>query len=143
MKILKWAVIIVVVLVVAIFLGVWLGLDGIVRKTVETQATSSLNLPTTLAGANVSIFGQSLSLSDLQISSPQGFSSPKMFTLGGAKVGVSVSQLRADPIGVQQIVIDKPVLSIEQANGKFNFQVLLNNPSKSPAEAGSPSSQPM
>ena len=138
MKYLKWTLIVIVLLVVVVIGGVWLAIDSIVRRGVETQATSSLNLQTTLAGANVSIFGGSLSLSDLQIASPDGFSAPRMFTLGGAKVGVSLSQIRSDPIGIQQIEIDKPALVIEQAGGKFNFQVLMDKPSQQSPDSGNP-----
>jgi hypothetical protein len=139
MKFLKWAVVAIVVLIIVGVVAVWLGLDSIVRSTVESQASSSLNLQTTLAGANVSIFGQSVSLSDLQVASPSGFSAPRMFTLGGVKVGVSVSNLRSDPIVIDQIVIDKPFFVIEQANGKFNFRV-LSDTSKKPADTPPPSS---
>ena len=56
MKIIKWAVL-AVVLLVLIGLGVfWFTLDRIVRGTVETQATASLQTPTTLGGASVSPF---------------------------------------------------------------------------------------
>jgi uncharacterized protein involved in outer membrane biogenesis len=139
MKYLKWTVIGIVVLIVVVVLGVWLGLDSVVRSEVQSQATSSLNLETTLAFANVSIFGQSLSLKDMQIASPKGFSAPKMFTLGGVKVDVSISNLRSDPIIIDQVTIDKPYFVIEQANGKFNFRV-LSKTSKKPAETPPPSS---
>jgi hypothetical protein len=138
MKYLKWIVLVIVVIIVLAIGGVWLTLDGIVRSEVESQATNSLNLQTTLASANVSIFGGSLALNDLQIASPEGFGAQRMLTLGGAKVGVSISQLRADPIGIDQITIDKPVLVIEQAGGKFNFHVLMDKPSKQSSDAGQP-----
>jgi hypothetical protein len=133
MKYFKWAAIAVVLLVVIVVVAVWLGLDSVVRSTVQSQASSSLNLQTTLAAANVSLFGQSVSLSDLQVDSPKGFAAPKMFTLGGVKVGVSVSNLRSDPIVIDQVTIDKPYFVIEQANGKFNFRV-LSSTSKQPAD---------
>jgi len=139
MKYLKWIAIVIVVLIVVGVVAVWLGLDSVVRSEVESQASSSLNLQTTLAGANVSIFGQSVSLRQLEIASPKGFSAPKMFTLGGVKVGVSISNLRADPIVIDQVVIDKPYFVLEQANGKFNFRVLSKSPKK-PAEDAGPSS---
>lgn len=138
MKRIKWIALSLVVLVIIAVVIVMLSLDSIVRSQVESQAGSSLNLPTTLAGASVSLFGQSLSLSDLQIGSPKGFSAPHMLTLGGAKVGVSISNLRKTPIGVDQITIDKPMLLIEQANGKFNFQAITDQPSKAPADGAEP-----
>ncbi|HVT91083.1 MAG TPA: AsmA family protein [Tepidisphaeraceae bacterium] len=138
MKKLKWIGGGVVLLIIVAVVVVFLMLNGIVRSVVETQATSSLNLQTTLGGANVSLLGGSLGLSDLQIASPKGYEAPRMFTLDGVKVGVSVGHLRADPIAVDQIVVDKPHLVIEQSGGKFNFQTLMDQPSAQPAENDKP-----
>src|SRR3954468_21104145 len=71
MKYLKWIVIGVVVLILIVVGVVLLRIDSIVRSTVETQATDSLDLATTLKSANVSIFGGSLALKDLEVASPQ------------------------------------------------------------------------
>lgn len=138
MKRIKWIVIAVLVVIVLVVAGVWLAIDGIVRRAVETQATSSLNLTTTLGGANVSLLGGRLGLSDLQIVSPQGFAAPRMFTLGGAKVGVTLGHLRSDPVTIDQIVIDKPRLVLEQSNGKFNVQALIQQDSKPTPEGSEP-----
>jgi hypothetical protein len=61
-----------------------------------------------------------------------------MLALGGARVGVSVGNLRKDPIGIDRIVLDKPKLVIEQSQGKFNFQVLTGLQSKSPPDNSEP-----
>lgn len=132
MKHLKWIVLGVVGLVVIALGIVFLSLNSIVRSTIETQATRSLDLRTTLDGASVSIFGGSLGLDDLKIASPQGFSAPRMFTLDDAKVGVSLGALRGDPVGIDRITLNEPVLVIEQADGRFNFQALMNQESKTP-----------
>ena len=73
---------------------VYARLNGIVERTVETQATKQLNLDTQLSGASVSLFGGNLKLNDLQIASPQGFAAPRMFTLGQADVSVKLGELR-------------------------------------------------
>src|SRR6185295_1329881 len=99
---------------------------------VETQATASLNTPTKVGGASVSIFGGKVGLDDIAVSSPQGFSAPQMVSLDGLNVAVSYGQLRKDPITVDQIVIDKPNLVIEQSGGKFNFKVLMDQQPKQP-----------
>jgi uncharacterized protein YjbJ (UPF0337 family) len=57
-----------------------------------------------------------------------------MFTLDGLHVGVSLGQLRQDPIHVSSIEIKKPTLVIEQSGGKFNFQALMSQDSKAPPD---------
>ncbi|WP_428938834.1 hypothetical protein [Fontivita pretiosa] len=139
MKYLKWIVLAVVVLVVVVIGAVWLNLNGIVRRTVQAQASSSLDLQTTVGGANVSLIGGNVRLNDLQVASPDGFQSPRMFTLGSIFVDTSFGELRSDPIRVSQIQIDKPTLVIEQSGGKFNFQVLTEKQSKAPPpDSGEP-----
>ncbi len=134
MKWIKWIVLGVVVVLIGGILVVWLNLNGIVRRTVQSQATASLNLATTVGGARVSLLGGSVGLKDVQIASPQGFDAPRMFTLGGTSVDVSYGELRKDPIKIDQIVIDKPHLVIEQKGGKFNFKALMDQQSSAPSE---------
>jgi len=124
MKRLKWIVVSVIGLIVLVVVVVLLKLDGVVRYTIESQSSTSLGLATQLRSAHVSLLGGSLQLHDFEVSSPKGFSANRMFQLGGAKVGVTVGKLRSDPIGVDQIVIDKPKLVVEQLGGKLNFQAL-------------------
>ena len=138
MKIWKWVVLGFFALIFIAALIVYFSLNGIVRSTVQKQTTSSLNLDTSVGGANVSLIGTSLGLDDIQIASPQGFSAPKMFTLGGVKVDVSLGQLRADPIHVASINIKQPTLVIEQSGGKFNFQALMGQESKAPPDNKEP-----
>jgi uncharacterized protein involved in outer membrane biogenesis len=132
MRKLKW-VAVAVVLLILLALGVlWLSLDGIIRHEVETQASISLNLPTTLGGAHLSLLGGSLGLSDLAVGSPQGFSAPQMFALGSAQASVSYGELRDNPVRIDSITLDKPKIVLEQAGGKLNLQALMGQSSAPP-----------
>src|SRR4051812_47390534 len=130
MKRLKWIILGLVILILVVVGIVLLRIDSIVRYEVETQATDSLGLQTHLESANVSLIGGTVKLNGLEIASPQGFSAPQMVSLDGVRVGASLGKLRSDPIGVDQIVIDKPKLVVEQSNGQLNFQVLSGMQSK-------------
>ncbi|HSI32810.1 MAG TPA: AsmA family protein [Tepidisphaeraceae bacterium] len=101
--------------------------NSIVRSVVEKQSTASLGVPTKLGSANLGLFGGTLNLSDFKIGSPTGYKAEQMFTLGALDLGVSYGQLRDKPIRVNSIVLDKPVVVIEHANGKFNFQAMMDN----------------
>jgi hypothetical protein len=132
MKIVKWVVLGLLVVIIGVVLIVYFNLNGIVRKTVQSQSSAQLNVPTSLEGAAVSLFGGSLSLDDFQVSSPPGFSAPKILTFDDASLKVSWGQLRQDPVHVQTINIEQPKLVIEQAGGKFNFQALMDLTKKTP-----------
>jgi uncharacterized protein involved in outer membrane biogenesis len=124
MKIVK-RVVLVVLLVVLVAAGItWFRLNSIVRLAIERQSSASLELPTTLEGARLAIFGGKLSLDDFKVGSPAGFSAPHMLTLDDADLAVKYGQLRGDPVRIQHIKLDEPKVVIEFANGKFNFQAM-------------------
>lgn len=123
--------ILVVCLIITVLI---LNLDGIVRRTVESQTQKQLELPAQLADAETSIFGGTLKLRGYSIGSPQGYSAPAMFSVDGISVAVAYSQLRQDPVRIQEIKIDAPQLVIEYGEGKFNYQVLIDKASTPGAE---------
>jgi hypothetical protein len=131
-RIIKWIVLIVIVLVVGALAIVYFNLNGIVRRTVETQASSSLDLKTTLGSARVSLLGGSLNLGDLAIASPPGYKAPAMLSLNDAGVRVSLGQLRGDPVHVKQITLDSPRIVLEANGTKLNVQAITDLPSKTP-----------
>ena len=138
MKRLKWIALGIVVLIVIAITVVVMRLDGIVRYAIQTQSTASLGVPTELQSAHVSLLGGSLSLKGFEVASPKGFNANQMLALDGASVGVSVGNLRNDPLRIDKIVIDKPKLVIEQSGGKFNFLVLKESLPQKPADNSEP-----
>lgn len=143
-KLIKLVLALGLAVVVLVMLGVWMGLNGLVRRAVETGATSSLKVPTTLGSARLSPFGGSVGLSDLKVGSPTGFASPQMFTLGHVGVSSSIGQLFGTPVRVALVKVDGPQLVIEQAGGKLNVMALSENlnPKGEPAPGGD-KAQPM
>jgi uncharacterized protein involved in outer membrane biogenesis len=141
MKWLRIILIVVPVLIIAAVLVLFWRLDAIVRSTVETQATAQLGVPTTLAGANVSVFGGTVALRDFAVGSPKGFDAPRMLQLGGTKLAVAYSELNDQPIRVRAIEVNQPTLVIEQKDLALNFKALIDQMPKSepsPAETGEP-----
>jgi len=127
MKLIRRAIYAIVFLVILLAAAVHFGLDRIITSEVQTQASSSLNLKTTLNSAKLSLLGGTLNLNDLQVGSPKGYSAPQMFAVGDTDVAISYSQLRNDPIHVSSITIDKPKLVIEQENGVLNFKKAMDD----------------
>jgi uncharacterized protein involved in outer membrane biogenesis len=128
--------ILLVVLAIAVIAGlvVYLNLNRIVRRTIETQATHSLTLQTRLDSARLSLFGGKLTLGDLTIASPQGYDAPHMLALDSGTVQVSYGELNDDPVRIQSMTLNRPKLVIEQSQGKFNFQVLSDLVSQTPPD---------
>ncbi len=136
LKLLRWIAIGVLVVVLVGVMAVRGYLNSVVRDTVESQTKASLNLPTQVGSAQVSLFGGSLSLGDFNIGSPSGFGSPTMFGLKDVSVKVDYGQLTEDPIRIQSISLEAPTLVLEQRDGKFNLKTALDN--MPPAETAPP-----
>jgi hypothetical protein len=131
-RVIKWVFLVLLLLLIGGGTLLWLNLNRIIKNQVEKQSTAQLNLKTELDGATLSLFGQELSLNDLKIASPQGYSAPQMFRLDGADVKVKVGELRQDPVRVQSITLNKPRLVIENNGGTFNFKKAMEMMPKSP-----------
>src|SRR3954470_11411909 len=113
-------------LLVAAGVIVYFGVDRVLKRTVESESTSSLKLSTTLNRAHLSLLGGKLKLHELRIASPPGFAAPHMLELGGLDVAVRYGELRKQPIHVQALVIDRPQLIIEQSSGTLNFKKAMD-----------------
>src|SRR5690348_13874241 len=122
-KVIKWAALAVVLIVVAAVVTTYVYLDSIVKYAVETQGTKQMNLKTELDGASIGLLRGKVGLDDLKIANPPGYTAPHLFTLDGLDVQVPVSQLRGNPKRISHITIDKPKLVIERSSdGTFNFK---------------------
>lgn len=137
-KLVKWLLILGVAVVALVLLLVWMGLNSLVRRAVETGATTSLKVPTTLGSARLSPFGGSVGLNDLTVGSPEGFKSPHMFTLGHVGVSSSLGKLFGSPVRVVSVTVDAPQLVLEQSGGKLNVMALNEQlkPKGEPAPGG-------
>jgi len=126
MKPLRRTAVVLFSLLVVAGLIAYLGLDRILKNTVEKQSSASLKLSTTLNSARLSLFGGKLNLNRLRIASPPGFSAPHMLELGDTDLAVRYGQLRKDPIHVQSLTLNQPRLVIEQSNGAVNFKKAMD-----------------
>src|SRR2546423_1008536 len=93
MRPIRRIVLAVVLLIIIAVVVVYFNLNRIVKHQIEVQSTNSLNLQTQLGSARLAIFGGNFSMNDLQIASPQGFSSPRMLQLDKGAVEVRYGQL--------------------------------------------------
>jgi len=133
----------VLLIIVAVCVVAYFSINSIIRSVVERQATASLGVNTSLESAHLSIFGGQLSLQNLLVSSPPNFTAPQIFTLGGTTVSVRYGQLTGNPIHVEQVVIDHPVLVIEQANVQLNLNALLHQMPQTPKTSSGQETQPI
>ena len=139
MKWIRRIILAVVLVVIVVCVAIYMNIGRIIRTAVQTEASSSLNLQTTLDSVSLSLFGGKLGLHQLDIASPQGYSAPHMLEVGDTNLAVSYGQLRSDPVHIESITIDKPKLVIEQQNGVLNFKKAMDQMPKSETPSSSSS----
>src|SRR5687767_3107566 len=123
----KWVLLALLLIILGGGAFLYINLNRIVRATVEKQAAASLNVPTKLGGANVSLFGGDVSLSDFTVGSPAGFNVDRMLSLGEVNVESSISDLRGDPVRLQTVNIVRPRMVIEMKGKEFNVKKFIDS----------------
>src|SRR3954454_15188776 len=97
----KWAkrlIIVVVVLVVLVLLGVFIFLDSIVKKGVETVGPAVTKVDVKLGSAKISPFSGSGTLKNFVLGNPEGYKTPSAIQVGSVGVSVAPASLRGDKI---------------------------------------------
>lgn len=147
----KWIVrigIALVVLVALTLLATLVFIEPLIRKSVEIGGTHATGVKTTLAEVDIGLVGGTLKLEGLEIANPDGFAAPHFLALGASQVELTAASLLQDKINVPLIELREIDVHLEEAAGKTNFSVILDNlkrlsPSEgAPTDGGPPEGEP-
>jgi len=125
---------IVVLAVIVVF-----SLDSLIRKGVETAASSSLGVDVKLKRAHLSLLRGRLILSGLRIGNPEGFKSESLFEAGHIAIAVRPAALLGDEVTIDTIILAGPAVTIEQSSTGTNLSKILENIDRGEPEAPGPS----
>jgi len=145
-KFIKRAILVLLVLLLIAGVIIYLNINRIIKTEVQTQGSSALGVETTLGDADLSLFGGSLSLDQLQVGSPKGFAAAYVMRLEKASVAIHYGQLMDNPIHISSVTLDHPTIVVEQVSGQLNVKALgdqASSSSNAPPSAESSSSPPM
>ena len=126
----KWiirSIIGVVALVVVAVLVVFLFLNSIVKKGVETVGPQIVKVDVKLASANLSPFSGSGELKGLEVGNPEGYKSPSAIKVGSIKVAIEVGSVISDTIKIDSINIQSPEITCEGGLGGINLKDIQKN----------------
>ena len=115
--------------------GVYMGRNALIRKTVETVAPVYLQTSFKLGEVDFRPFQGHLTLKELHVGNPAGFSDKDLFSLGSVTVDLQPKTLFGNKIVINKIAIDKVSASYEIANGTNNIAVIQKNVSGDPKPA--------
>lgn len=139
--IIRIALVIVVLLIVAV-VGVFLCLNSIVKKGVETVGPQLTKVKITLGGVSISPLSGSGQLSELFVGNPEGFKTDSAIKVGDMKIAVDVASALSDTITVNSIKIQNPEITFEGGLGGNNISKILDNVTAATGSNAKPADKP-
>lgn len=118
---------IVAIIVVVGYFGLSYFLGSVVKAGVNTFGPKLTQTKVELAGAHISPFTGSGTLTGLYVGNPKGWSSDKAFYLGKIHVSIQPFSVLGDHIVINEIIIDQPEFVYETKLISSNIKDLLKN----------------
>lgn len=118
---------VVVLLLVAAGIGVFVYIDVIAKRGIERGATYAAGVDTTLDSADVGITSGELTMDELAMDNPQGYTAEHFLKMEKGYVHVGLGSLMEQQIEVPAIELTGLNLQVERAGGKNNYDVILDN----------------
>ena len=103
-------------------------LNAIVAQIIEDQGSQVVATDVAVSGVDISLRDGRGTISGLSIASPAGFETRHAFTLGEITVDIDLESVRNDPIVIDEIRVQAPVVMAEfQSSGTSNIGELQKN----------------
>ncbi len=116
----------VLVMVLAVVAG-FLLIDQIAKSGVEKGASYALGVETTVKSIDVRLFDGQVIMDELNISNPEGFSSPHLLQTGRVDVQVDLGSLSSETVEVSKFELDGLEMHIEQKLSGSNVSQIMDN----------------
>lgn len=119
---------VIAVVVIAIALGVFYlfsNLNSLVAGAIEKHGSDVTATSVAVSGVDISLRQGRGSIKGLSVASPEGFAAHDAFTLGDITVDIDLGSVREDPIVIDEVRIQAPVISAEfKKDGGSNIDEL-------------------
>lgn len=112
---------------IAGFVYLYLSLNSLVKKAIETVGPAITRTDVTLASANLSPLDGNGSLNGFVVGNPKGFNAPYAVKLGKISISIDKATLLHNPIVVNSIEIRDPRIALIGTPGGTNLQELMHN----------------
>ena len=112
----KKVLLIVAVLVVLVAVGVFFlfsNLNSLVAKAIEKHGSEATQTTVSVSGVEIKLRDGRGSIKGLRVANPEGFQARDAFSLGDIKVDIDIESVREDPIVIDEIRIQAPVVYAE------------------------------
>ncbi len=116
-----------VLLLIVAIVGVLIYIDSIAKLAVERGGSAALGVSTTVESVNLSLLKGECGINSLTIANPSGYDSAHFMTLKTGKLDVAPATLLQDKIIVPDLELNGVDLSLEEKDGKANYEVIMDN----------------
>jgi uncharacterized protein involved in outer membrane biogenesis len=115
-----------------------LSLGQIIKAGINTMGPKLAGVPVHLDGAVVNPLTGMVGIKGLVIGNPAGFSTPNAMELGDFKLKIKMSSLFSKAIVIEEILINEPQITYEQALKTSNLSALQANLTRAETEKPAP-----
>lgn len=122
-KIILWGVLVLLI----VLAGGYFVRNSIVETAIEEGSTRALGVPTELGAARLGIWAGSLSLSDYQVSNPEGFESANLLVVEKGDLDVQTGSILDDRVIVDSLVLHGLHVFLEQVDNKGNWKAVVDH----------------
>jgi len=138
MKMLKFILLAVVVVIIAAGVLLFSSLDGLIEEGIEKAGTQVTQTRVEVGGVKLAITSGAGTISNLKVDSPAGFTRKQIFTLGEVTVAVDPKTVTEKVVVINEVMIKAPQIFYEiNDKGDSNLDVLKQNVQKATAGLGS------
>ncbi len=134
MRMLRYLLIIVIILLIAVGTSVMFFGGAMIKTGVEVVGPRVLGVPVTLENARLSPLRGEAHLRGLHVGNPEGFKTDSLFDLGQMDIHLDLFSLLSDTIVIHRINIDAPIITYEQGVRRNNIGTLLQDLEKKAEE---------
>jgi uncharacterized protein involved in outer membrane biogenesis len=104
---------VVIALIVVIAFSLLSNLDSLVAKAIEKHGSEATQTSVRVSGVDISLRDGRGSIKGLQVASPDGFEARTAFSLDDITVDIDIKSVREDPVVINEIRIQSPVVNAE------------------------------
>jgi uncharacterized protein involved in outer membrane biogenesis len=142
----KKALIVIAVIVVLVIVAIVLlfsNLNSLVAKAIEKNGSDVTQTSVRVSGVDISIREGRGTIKGLTVANPEGFAAKDAFTLENITVDIDIESLRGEPIVIDEIRIQAPVVNAEiTKSGSSNIDELRENAQAYSQGAGEKEEEP-
>lgn len=115
----------------------WVQLDAIAQNWLEQTASRALGVEVNIGRLDLRRFEGHVSIRDLSIQNPQGFTNSHLLEINQLDVTVQPGSLLSNTIQIPQFQSQGWVINVEQHLEKNNLQQIIKPPTSIPSSSGS------